>query len=63
MESGIGYFEKLVSGDAHPPPKEIFWSVQKLLYFLKNGKGILTKRSEFEPYCRVVFFDDDNAKQ
>jgi len=59
------YFEYtliLLNNEIHKHPREYQAEVDFVIKMLTEGQGYLTKRSETEPYCKVVFFDD-YAKQ
>jgi len=52
------YVLALLDNDIHKHPKEYQKEVDFVVDILTKGQGYLTFRSETEPYCRVVFYDE-----
>ena len=51
------YVLALLNNNIHKHPPEYQDEVDFVKEILTNGQGYLTKRTETEPYCRVVFYD------
>ena len=51
------YVLALLNSNIHKHPKEHQVEVDFVIKILTKGQGYLTKRSETEPYCRVIFYD------
>jgi len=58
----FGYFVSMIKNEMHPYPTELEKEARLLLDIMQKGQGYLTKRTETEPYCRVIFFDSDAVK-
>jgi len=56
------YTLAILQNEIHPPPREHQTEVDFVIKMLTEGQGYLTKRTETEPYCRVIFFDSDAVK-
>ena len=63
-KKGGGMFVNLINwiekNKIHPPPKNVLIELELLKEINENGQGYLTKRTETEPYCRVVFFYNES---
>jgi len=51
------YVLSLLKSNIHKHPEEYQSQVDFVIDILTKGQGYLTKRTETEPYCRVVFYD------
>ena len=47
---------RYLKNEIHPHPDQE--ERDFIIDMLEKGQGYLTKRTEIEPYCRVIFFDE-----